>query len=88
MSEDVHVSGIEERANLASILEDEWETQFEQAEKKYIEAGGVECLYCGSSAGLEGGSIDIEFGEAHQEITCSECGRDWVDSYKLVGVIE
>jgi len=88
MSEDADVQKIETRNQLVAALEDEWDEQFEKAEAKYIEAGGVECLYCGSSAGLEGGSIDIEFGEAHQEITCSECGRDWVDSYKLVGVIE
>jgi len=58
-----------------------------EMELKYVEDGGCRCLYCGE-ADIQGGSIDIECGAAYQKITCNVCGRDWVDSYKLVSVIE
>lgn len=56
-------------------------------EAAYIKAGGVHCPYCKAGDHLECSRFDVGFGEAHQRISCGACGADWVDSYKLVGVI-
>jgi len=54
--------------------------------KKYIKDGGGTCPYCGSST-LDGDSG--EFGEnCSQEVSCVDCGRQWIDLYTLTGIME
>jgi len=35
---------------------------------------------------VEGGSVDIEFGQATQNAHCTECGAEWITLYSLVKV--
>lgn len=43
-----------------------------------------ECPFCGSKD-IEADSFDIDVGYCAQEVSCSACGKDWWDEYKLVG---
>lgn len=40
------------------------------------------CPMC-ESTDVEGGPIDINNGHAYQPITCTSCGANWTDAYKL-----
>ena len=54
-------------------------------EKKYILSatnGRPRCPFCGSSQ-IEGSSIDVDAGNAHQEMSCTNCDSEWWDAYKL-----
>lgn len=53
-------------------------------DKEYVQTGGVRCPYC-RSTNVEGQSIDVDAGEATQEMGCNDCNAEWVDCYKLVG---
>lgn len=61
--------------------------------KKYIERRGTICLNkdCTSHKegvyDIEGGSIEIDGDEAWQEVSCSDCGWEWTDCYKLYTVV-
>ena len=50
--------------------------------ERYLLADGGVCPFC-SAWEIEGGSIDIESGNAYQEITCARCDGNWVDRYRL-----
>lgn len=39
------------------------------------------CPYCNEHE-ITGGSFDVDSGYAAQEMTCSNCGASWVDSYR------
>ena len=45
---------------------------------------GVHCPRC-NGTDLYGGPVDIDNGEALQEITCTDCKSTWTDLYKLTG---
>lgn len=52
----------------------------------YLKIRGVCCPYCGC-VHLEGGKISTQdSGEATQPVKCTQCGRDWLDRYKLAAV--
>jgi hypothetical protein len=53
--------------------------------KHYIDHQGTTCPYCGGKD-LEGGSFNADGGYAWQSITCSGCGCEWDDVYRLVEV--
>ena len=53
---------------------------------EYIKKGGVRCPNC-TSDNLNGGSIEIDGGCAYQGVCCLDCAAEWVDEYKLVGVL-
>jgi hypothetical protein len=53
--------------------------------KRYIRQGGVACPFCKSEQ-LEGGPFDCNTGQAFQEMLCLECGRDWLDVYRLSAI--
>ncbi len=58
------------------------------AKKRYLASGGDDCPFCGAE------SIELNFGEhepmaeglLEQKCTCEACGRQWVDTYRLVQV--
>jgi len=54
--------------------------------KSYVKAGGVKCPYCNSEQ-IVCRSVDIDAGDAYQDISCLDCGKEWIDVYNLVGVI-
>ncbi len=51
--------------------------------QKYLESEGSQCPFCGEG-NLEGHSLDFEGGGIFQNITCTSCGQEWTDHYKLV----
>ena len=53
--------------------------------KLYVEDNGLRCPYCGS-AHIRQHQADIGDGKMFQEITCSACGRQWLDVYKLISI--
>lgn len=54
--------------------------------RKYVKKGGVDCPYCGHYD-IQGGSINIDLGRAHQEMTCNNCDAQWDDGYTLDSVL-
>ena len=49
----------------------------------YTKAKGLICPYCGAES-IEGGFIQVEAGEAFQDMSCSQCQGKWQDVYRLV----
>jgi uncharacterized protein with PIN domain len=59
----------------------------EEQIKKYKDAGGVICPYCGGD--IEGvHAPDVDGGTASQEVHCIACGKTWWDKYVWVGIKE
>jgi hypothetical protein len=52
----------------------------------YLKAKGLICPYCRGES-IEGGFIQVEAGEAFQDMTCSQCDNKWQDVYRLVDVV-
>ena len=52
----------------------------------YIKAKGLRCPFCGAES-IEGGFIQVEAGEAFQDMSCSQCQGKWQDVYRLVDVV-
>jgi len=52
----------------------------------YIKAKGLRCPFCESES-IEGGFIQVEAGEAFQDMSCSQCEGKWQDVYRLVDVV-
>ena len=50
----------------------------------YRDAGGTHCPYCGS-VDIEGASIQVGDGGAHQLISCNTCEKRWYDLHTLTG---
>lgn len=53
--------------------------------EKYIDDGGVRCPYCGSE-NITGSYPETDVGESWQDVECDDCGKEWTDLYRLVGV--
>ena len=54
-------------------------------DRQYVNVSGQLCPVCRSGDALEGGGVEIDDGEATQEVTCSNCCSTWTDVYNLVG---
>lgn len=44
---------------------------------------GVGCPDCGKDAEVEGDHVEIDGPGARQEVTCSQCGKAWVNTYRF-----
>jgi hypothetical protein len=55
--------------------------------KEYIKAGGSFCINCGSGD-ISAGRIESEGREAWQPVVCKDCGSEWNDIFRLIGVDE
>ena len=53
--------------------------------RTYLLNGGTTCPFCDSPA-IEGTELTVDEGVCTQGISCTECGRQWTDVYRLVGV--
>lgn len=49
---------------------------------EYVMRKGVCCPRC-RSEDIQGNEVDIDEGTASQEMTCSNCGFEWLDVYTL-----
>ena len=52
----------------------------------YIKAKGLICPYCEAQS-IEGGFIEVQAGEAFQNMSCYQCRGKWQDVYHLVDVV-
>jgi hypothetical protein len=52
----------------------------------YIKGKGLMCPFCKSQS-IEGGFIEVQAGEAYQEMGCAECQKKWQDVYRLADVL-
>jgi len=59
----------------------------EEQKKKYLEAGGNHCPFCGSEY-FSGGPTEREKIEAWQTITCDLCRKKWDNIYILSDIEE
>jgi len=57
----------------------------DEQKRKYLSIGGVLCPYCGSDD-IQGESMEINEGEAAQEVNCNDCDGQWYDIYALIRV--
>ncbi len=53
--------------------------------KEYINAGGTFCINCGSG-NISAGRIESEGREAWGQVVCHDCGSQWNDIFRLIGV--
>ncbi len=53
----------------------------------YVELEGTRCSFCGS-ADLAHDSMTVDGKLAFQEGWCTECAREWLDRYRLAGIME
>ena len=58
----------------------------EESKKKYITGGGNRCPFCGSE-NIESGIIEFET-DISAPVGCNECGKEWIDYYRLADVQE
>ena len=54
----------------------------EPTQPTMLEASGHRCPFCKSTM-IEGGSVEIQSGEATQKVGCNECSAEWIDGYKI-----
>jgi len=62
-------------------------TLTKERKQAYFDADGEICPFCNGSY-IEGEQITIDKDRATQEVRCLDCGKYWVDTYKLVAVEE
>ena len=55
--------------------------------QEYVNEGGRQCPHC-KSTHLEHDSVTIDGMFALQEVWCTACDNEWMDKYKLVGIVE
>jgi len=52
--------------------------------EQYIAEGGTRCPFCGS-LDIEGQEVNIDAGQAWQDVYCNHCRKEWQDTYTLTG---
>jgi hypothetical protein len=53
--------------------------------RRYLENKGLSCMYC-DEGNVEGYGLDFEAGRIEQKVQCTDCGKTWIDIYKLSDV--
>ena len=51
---------------------------------EYVAEGGTRCPYCGG-IDIQGQEVNIDAGQAWQDVICNTCGHEWQDTYTLTG---
>lgn len=54
-------------------------------DREYVDTCGSACPHCRSTDIESVGSFEVDDFGAHRDCECNACGREWVDSYRLVG---
>lgn len=57
-------------------------------DEEYVAKKGVRCPYCGAHAVRTLSDMDPCDDAAYQDAICDECGKEWIDLFKLVGYSE
>lgn len=55
--------------------------------RAYIKAGGGFCINCGSG-NISAEKIESEGRDAMQKVQCYDCGSEWNDVFKFIGVAD
>ena len=55
--------------------------------EEYVRNGGTKCPFC-FKKNIEGGHIEVDAGEAFQEVQCHDCEKRWRDIYTLIDLEE
>lgn len=50
----------------------------------YVRVHGTKCPFC-RSEDIVGDDINVDGGQATQEMSCNECDAEWEDVYRLIG---
>lgn len=80
--------------DIMNEIPDVMQSMTEKARKKHIETAGMECCpFCNAENDpdeiLECSELDtVEDGSIEQTVKCLECGRSWMDIFRLVDVTE
>lgn len=53
----------------------------------YLASGGRVCPFCDAEYSQEGGLVEIDENQAHQDVTCTECDESWTNVYTLSDII-
>jgi transposase-like protein len=53
---------------------------------QHVKDHGAHCPFC-SSDEIEGDGVEIDGGDAYQDVTCNDCGAEWSDRYQLASFI-
>lgn len=53
------------------------------SDEEYVSGGGTHCPFCGSED-ITGSSVEVDSGVVTQGVSCSACGEDWTDVYRLI----
>jgi DNA-directed RNA polymerase subunit RPC12/RpoP len=62
------------------------ELTISQRTSAYKEQNGEKCMFCWRPQ-LQGEDVNIESGQASQNITCAACGATWTDVYVLTNAV-
>lgn len=57
-----------------------------QQAETYLQDRGASCPKCGGN--IEGGEMRFDGGEIAQTVTCSDCGIEFVDVYRLTAIAD
>jgi hypothetical protein len=74
--------------NSATAEREVWEMSIltKQQKHEYLKVNYANlCPFC-KSPDITGGSIDIDGRTGAQDVSCNECGEEWIDLYQLSGV--
>ena len=52
---------------------------------KYLKAKGCHCPYCGSKQ-ISADPPEADGGEVSSQVICEDCGKTWIDVFKLADV--
>lgn len=64
----------------------------EEQQLEYLEGNGGNCPYCGKQGGMMHFfpklNVSLQEGMIYLRNACAGCGKEWVDMFTLVGVMD
>lgn len=58
-----------------------------EQKEKYLEGGGNQCPVC-LSGDIAAGEFNTDDSLVWRKVECEDCGAEWDDEYRLVGISE
>lgn len=55
---------------------------------EYAKSYGLECPYCRSGNIRTIDKLEADCAAAWQDAACNDCGKEWIDHFKLIGYSE
>lgn len=86
--DEIHYRALDDLGAPKMLFKSRFEiVEYPMPKEAYVSTGGAKCPYCGGDD-IDGGFTETNSGEATQPMSCSGCGKDWQDNYKLIGYEE